>query len=425
MSKKLVFLVIIIFLAGAAIGLFSSSRMVNAGIFEDISSFFKKGLEISAPEEVLAPEEGARVEEEAPLYKPVVAYENAVVQAVQDANPSVVSIIVSKDLPIIERCAVDPFGNLSPNVRDFFGNDFGFGFYEPCQKGTEKKEIGGGSGFIVSEDGLIVTNKHVVLDKDAEYTVLTNSGEKYDAKVIARDPMQDIAILKIDAVGLSPVKLGDSDSLKLGQTAIAIGNALGEFRNTVSVGVISGLARSITASGAGGFVERIEDVIQTDSAINQGNSGGPLLNLWGEVIGVNTAVVIGAQNIGFAIPINRVKRDIKSVKETGTIKTPFLGVRYFIIAPEFSEEHNLPVDYGVILRGTEGGPAVMEGSAAAKAGLQAEDIILEMDGNKITLENTLGSMIHNRNVGDMVTLKVLRDGEEMIFRATLENRPEM
>ena len=264
-----------------------------------------------------------------------------------------------------------------------------------------------------------------MLDKDAEYTVLTNSGEKYDAKVIARDPIQDIAILKIDAVGLSPVKLGDSDSLKLGQTAIAIGNALGEFRDTVSVGVISGLARSITASGAGGFVERIDDVIQTDSAINQGNSGGPLLNLWGEVIGVNTAVVIGAQNIGFAIPINRVKRDIKSVKEKCTIKTPFLGVRYFIITPEFSEEQNLPVDYGVILRGTERGPAIMEESAAAKAGLQAEDIILEMDGSKITPENTLGSMTHNRNVGDAVTLKVLRDGEEMIFRATLENRPEM
>ena len=425
MSKKLVFLVIIILLSGVAIGLLSSSYLVEADIFEDISSFFKKGLEISTPEEVSAPEEEVQTEEKAPIYKPVVAYENAVVAAVQAANPSVVSVIVSKDLPIIERCAVDPFGNLSPNARDFFGRDFGFGFYEPCQKGTEKKEVGGGSGFIVSEDGLIVTNKHVVLDKDAEYTVLTNNGEKYDAKVIARDPIQDIAILKIDATGLSPVKLGDSDSLKLGQTAIAIGNALGEFRNTVSVGVISGLARSITASGAGGFVERIEDVIQTDSAINQGNSGGPLLNLWGEVIGVNTAVVIGAQNIGFAIPINRVKRDIKSVKETGTIETPFLGVRYFIITPEFAKEQNLPVDYGVILRGTEGGPAVMEGSAAAKAGLQAEDIILEMDGNKITPENTLGSMIHNRNVGDMVTLKVLRDGEEMIFRATLENRPEL
>ena len=279
------------------------------------------------------------------LSKPVVAYEDAVIAAVETAAPSVVSIVVSKDLPIIEQCPYNPLGNIPPEFRQFFGDTNGFEFSQPCEKGTERREVGGGSGFVVSGDGLVLTNKHVVSDSKASYTVLTNDGKKHDATVLARDPVQDLAVLKIKAGGFTPAKLGDSDTVKLGQTAIVIGNALGEFRNTVSVGVVSGLARSITASGAG-TIEKIEGVLQTDAAINQGNSGGPLLNLRGEVIGINTAIVSGAQNIGFAIPINQAKRDIESVKRTGNIKTSYLGVRYLLITAEIAKQQTCPLPMG-------------------------------------------------------------------------------
>jgi serine protease Do len=268
-----------------------------------------------------------------------------------------------------------------------------------------------------------VTNKHVVSDKSADYTVLLNDGKKYKAKILARDPVQDIAILKIDASGLPVLELGDSDTLELGQTVIAIGNALGEFRNTVSVGVVSGLSRTITASGANYGSEVIQGVIQTDAAINPGNSGGPLLNLKGQVIGINTAIVSGAQNIGFAIPINNAKRGIKSVKETGVIKTPYLGVRYLIINADIAKKQNLPVDYGALLRGDASGPAVMPNSPASKAGLLAEDIILEVNGVKITEENPLVSVVNKYNVGDEINLKVLRGGNRIDVRVKLEERP--
>lgn len=356
------------------------------------------------------------------LYKPALDYERAVIGAVKRASPSVVSITISKNVPIIENCPTNPFRGIPPEFRQFFGDQF-FEFSEPCERGTELREIGGGSGFTISSDGLILTNKHVVSDRNASYTVFTNDGRKFDAKVLARDPLQDLAIMKINAANLSTVALGDSDSIELGQTAIAIGNALGEFRNTVSVGVISGLSRDVTASG-GGSVENIRGVIQTDTAINPGNSGGPLLNLKGEVIGVNTAVVSGAQNIGFAIPINQAKRDIESVKATGEIQVPFLGVRYVIVTPEIAERQKLPIDRGALVRGTEEGPGVIPDSPAAKAGIQAEDIIFEIAGKKITGDQGLAESISTRKVGDTVALKVLRGGKEITLKATLGKRPE-
>ena len=243
------------------------------------------------------------------LYKPL-DYEDKIISAVKSASPAVVAITVSKNVPIIEQCPYNPFSNLPPEFQQFFGRDIQF--YQPCQKGTKLQEVGGGSGFIISNDGLILTNKHVVSDTAAEYTVFTNDGKKYPAKILARDPNIDIAVMKIDAINLPKVKLGNSDSIQVGQAAIAIGNALGEFRNTVSVGIVSGLSRDITASG-GGVSESITGVIQTDASINLGNSGGPLLNLRGEVIGVNTAMVQGAQNIGFSIPINQVKEIISNI----------------------------------------------------------------------------------------------------------------
>ncbi len=358
-----------------------------------------------------------------PLYKPVIDYEQAVIGAVEKVSPAVVSVIVSKDLPVIEQCPSNPFSNLPPEFQQFFGDQFQFS--QPCQKGTKNQEVGGGSGFIITKDGLIVTNKHVVVDAGASYTVLTNDGKKYDAKVLARHPFLDIAVLKIKPLAddLPVLILGDSDSIKLGQTAIAIGNALGEFRNTVSVGTISGLARTVTAQG-GGTVETIEGVIQTDAAINQGNSGGPLLNLKGEVIGINTAMVEGAQNIGFALPINQVKKAIESVKSTGEIKVPYLGVRYLKITPDLAQKEKLPVENGVLIRGSQDGPSITPDSPAKKAGLQSEDIITELNGEKLDQDNSLAYLIQKYNVGDRITLKILRDGKDMTLQATLEEKPK-
>lgn len=355
---------------------------------------------------------------EAQTYQPTESGEKAVVDVVKLAAPAVVSVIVTKDLPVLERFYTDPF----KDFNEFFGDDFFSPFQIPQyrQKGTEKKEVGGGTGFVVSADGLIVTNKHVVADMEAEYTVLTNEGERYSAKVLARDPVQDLAVIKVEKSGLPTLMLGDSDALQIGQTVIAIGNALGEFRNTVSVGVVSGLRRTITASG-GGAPETIDEVIQTDAAINPGNSGGPLLNLKGQVIGINTAVALGAENIGFAIPANKAKKDIEQVRSGGKITYPFLGVRYVLVTKQIAEANKLPVDYGaLVVRGENSEDlAVAPGSAADKAGLVENDIILELDGVKITAENTLSKLIQKHNVGDEVRLKVLSKGSERIVKAVL------
>lgn len=332
-------------------------------------------------------------------------------EVVKQASPAVVSVIVSKFVSILERDYFNPFGENSP-----------FDIRIPIirEKGKELKEVGGGTGFIVSSDGLIVTNKHVVLDEEAEYTVLTNDGQKYSAKVLDRDPIQDAAVLKIEADNLPTLRLGDSDRLEIGQTVIAIGNALGEFRNTVSAGVISGLLRTITATG-GGFSEQLEEVIQTDAAINQGNSGGPLLSLYGEVIGVNTARDPTAENIGFAIPINKIKKAINDVKTRGEIVYPFLGIRYVLINKALVEAQDLSVNYGVlIVRGDKPREvAIVPDSGADKAGLKEGDIILEIDNKRIDEKNPLAKLILKYYPEDEVSLKVLRDGEEIILKVIL------
>ncbi len=419
MSKKLVFLVIVIALIGSFFGSVFSAKFAAANVLNDFWNFLKKP---AVPNSFLPSSNSGAPQV---LYKPAVDYEAAVVKAVESASPSVVSIIISKDLPVIEQCPGSPFSDLPPEFQDFFGN--GFNFSQPCQKGTKKQEIGGGSGFIISEDGLVITNKHVVADTKADYTVLTNDGKKYEAKVLARDSAQDLAVLKINSVnGKLPVAtLGNSDEIKLGQTAIAIGNALGEFRNTVSVGVISGLARDITASGQGIGAETIQGVIQTDAAINPGNSGGPLLNLRGEVIGINTAIASGAQNIGFTIPINQVKRAIESVKKTGAIKTPYIGVRYLMLSEEISAAQKLPVNYGALVRGTTDGSAVMPDSPAAKSGILAEDIILEVNGEKLDNNKTLSSVIQKYSIGDTLKMKIRRGERTLEVSLTLAERPEL
>lgn len=413
MSKKTLVIIVIAGLIGGFFGSVSTSRFARADLLGNIWDFITGSNATSTPS---APVKTAQ------LYAPTIDYEQAIINAVQAASPSVVSIVISKDLPVIEQCPYDSFGDLPLEFQQFFG-DQGFQFSQPCQKGTKKQEVGGGSGFIISSDGLILTNKHVVSDTKADYTVLTNDGKKYDAKVLARDPAQDLAVLKISAADLPVVALGNSDGLKLGQTVIAIGNALGEFRNTVSVGVISGLARTITAGGASFGSETIQNVIQTDAAINLGNSGGPLLNLKGEVIGINTAVASGAQNIGFTIPINQAKRDIESVKKTGEIKIPYLGVRYTVITDDLAKKEKLSVDHGVLVRGNNDGPAVLKDSPAAKAGIEAEDIIFEVNGVKVDKNNSLGNLIQRYNIGDTIAVKVQRGDKTLDIPVNLTERP--
>jgi len=351
--------------------------------------------------------------------------QSAVIAAVDKVSPAVVSIIITKNLSNIQE--LSPFGQQF--FQQFFGDNFNnfFGQNSPQnQGGTTQQEIGGGSGFIISSDGYIVTNKHVVSDSQADYTVLLNDGRKLPAKVIALDPSSDLGIVKISATNLATVTLGDSSNLKVGQTVIAIGNALGEYRNTVSTGVISGLARSISAGGASFGSEQLAGVIQTDASINPGNSGGPLLDINGNVIGINTAIVQGAQNIGFAIPINEVKASITSVQQYGKIVRAWLGVRYVLIDQALATANKLPVNYGaLIIRGQNPADlAIIPGSPANKAGLAENDIILEANGQKINSANQLSSIIAKAKPGDQMTLKVLHGGKEKTVQVKLAELPQ-
>jgi len=392
--------------------LFIWSSQYFPGQTKDFFRYFKlPQIEFQKPE--IIEEENASHN-----YVSEISYEQAIMDVVSNANQSVVSIVISKDLPVYKQEWVNPFGD-----------GFGFEIQVPqyVQRGTEYKKIGSGSGFIVSTDGLILTNKHVVSDKDADYVIVTNNGKEYPAKILAKDPVQDLALIKIenaDGIKFQPLKLGDSSGIRLGQTAIAIGNALGEFSNTVSVGIISGLSRTISASDqTGSLTETLEDIIQTDAAINSGNSGGPLLNLKGEVIGINTAIAQDAQSIAFAIPINYAKKDIDQVMATNTIVYPFLGVRYAIITKEIKEEYGLSVDYGAfIFSGENGESAITKDSAADKAGIKEKDIILELNGEKITKQNTLAKVIQKYNAGDSINLKILRENNEIKLQVTLGER---
>ncbi len=351
------------------------------------------------------------------------SHEDAVVRTVKTAQPAVVSIVISKDVPIIERYYSNGTGD---SFSQFFGNNpfspFQFQVPQLRQNGTEKKEIGGGSGFLVSSDGLIITNKHVVSDTEAEYMVFLNDGSKHEAKLVARDPVNDIAVIKIDAKNLPYLEFADSSNLQVGQSVIAIGNALGEFRNTVSTGVVSGLSRSITAGDSSGQPEQLNEVIQTDAAINPGNSGGPLLNLSGKVIGVNVAIAQGSQNVGFALPANEVKTTVESVQKTGKISRAYIGVRYTQITPAIKDANKLSVDYGaLILRGEKPEElAVIPGSPANKAGIVEGDIMLEVNGKKLEGTTTLSSVISKKQPGDSVVLKILSKGAEKTVTVKLE-----
>lgn len=270
-----------------------------------------------------------------------------------------------------------------------------------------------GTGFIVKSDGLIVTNKHVVSDTATKFTVYTNEGKYFDAEVKAVDSVFDIAILKINATNLPVVELGTSENLEPGQTAIAIGNALGQYQNSVTVGVVSAVGRVIQAGDANGTnTENLDNVIQTDAAINPGNSGGPLLNIAGQVIGVNTAVDQSGQSIGFAIPVDLVKSALDSYSAKAKIVRPLLGVRYISINKDLASTNNLPVNDGALLYSSTNQPPVISGGPADKAGLKDRDIITKIGDDKITQSTTLVSLVTKHKVGESVKITYLRGGKE-------------
>lgn len=336
-----------------------------------------------------------------------------IVEIAKKVCPAVITIVISKDLPKIEGFYFFPFGEKNlvvPKIEN--------------KNKKEKTKIGGGSGFIVSEDGYVITSNHVVADPEAEYTVILDPEKNYPAKVLSRNPIQDIAILKIDEKNLPYLELGDSETIDLGETVLAVGNPLGEFHDTVSAGIVSGLSRFITArNGFNGASARLKGLIQTDAAINPGNSGGPLVNNQAQAVGVNTAMVMGAQNIGFAIPINYVKKDLEEVHKFGKIKRPFLGIKYIILNKELSQQNKINIDYGaLIIRERLGEEAIMPNSAAAKAGLKEFDIVLEANGEKITDKNPLSEALDKYQVGQEINLKVLRNKKEINIKIKLDER---
>lgn len=318
----------------------------------------------------------------------VVEEENAIISVVEKVSPSVVAIGAMQRV-------FNPFDPFS---------------LPRSQNSTV------GTGFVVSDKGIIVTNKHVVSDPNVRYTVVTRDGKKFEIKKIYRDPVLDLAVVQVEGEKMQALELGDSSKLKVGQTVIAIGNALGRFTNTVTTGVVSGLGRRVVAGDPfSGSAESLDDLIQTDAAINPGNSGGPLLNSAGQVIGVNVATTEGAQNIGFAIPIDAVKNITDEFIRTGSVSRPFLGIRYRFISKDVAIMNEVP--QGAFVQ------EVVAGSSAEKAGIAEGDIITKVDGQAVDSESQISEAIAGKKIGDNLNLTVWNDGKERQVTATLQELP--
>jgi serine protease Do len=338
------------------------------------------------------------------------ADEQKVIATIKQLMPAVVSIAISKHLEDVEREAPHELYSFMPGqAKGHKKGKLKLPSFLADKNGMV--DVGGGSGFIIDESGLVLTNKHVISDPKAAYTVILNSGRKLPAVVVTRDPINDIAILRIEETGLPIIPLADHPHLDLGQNVIAIGNALGMFRNTVSVGIVSGLSRAVIArEDPDAAPQEMRGLIQTDAAINPGNSGGPLVNLDGEAVGVNAAIVFGAQNIGFAIPIQTACRDLADLKQFGHIRRPFLGVRYLLIDEHLKDQMNAPVDYGaLIINESPHDPAVAPGSPADVAGLKLGDIILTINGYRVDLEHSVEEYLDELAVGDYIDVAFMRN----------------
>lgn len=344
------------------------------------------------------------------------------------ANDSVQKQIISSEGDLVRQIAKDVGSAVvSVNVTSSATTQDFFGFAQNSQQESA------GTGVIINNDGTIITNRHVVPSGTTNVSVTLSDGTTLDnVEVLGRtndsDPL-DVAFLRIkDKKGktLTAAKIGDSSKVQVGDKVVAIGNALGQFQNTVTSGIISGFGRSIQAGdGTGASTETLQNLFQTDAAINQGNSGGPLTNLAGEVIGINTAIAGGsAQNVGFAIPVDDIKGLIASVQKNGKLQRPYLGVRYIAITDDVAYEYNLPVKRGAyIAAANRREVSVVSGSPAEKAGLKEKDIITQIDDTKLDEKNSLISVLGRKQVGDKVTLRVLRDGKEQTLTATLQAAP--
>lgn len=383
------------FLIGSAIGLVILAAAMGGAVADRL--FKLKPLDYFFPRTEESFRVGGKIEQR------ILTEESVVIQVAEEVSPSVVTVTVQT--PQRRILEFSPFGGFRSRIE-----------------GGQPQDIG--TGFIVSSDGLVVTNKHVVSDTSASYKVVTQDDKEHGVVQISRDPSNDIAVLKIDpdatpGQALKAVELGDSSNLKVGQFVVAIGTALGEFRHTVTTGVISGLGRGITAGSIfEGYVERLDDVIQTDAAINPGNSGGPLLNSAGQVIGINVALASGAENIGFAIPIDVVKQGLEQFKITGKfVSKPFLGVEYQMISQRAAISNNVSEGAFVI--------NVVESSPAETAGIRPDDIIVKFDGQDVKEESGgLAELISKKKPGDIVSVEIWRDGQTLGLSATLSEFAE-
>ena len=352
------------------------------------------------------PKQAANTEQA--LQQKVLTEESVVIDVAKNVSPAVVTVSMTQQ----------PQQNLAPFFLDPFGV-FSVPGGQQGSQNTTPQTVDIGSGFIVAADGLIVTNKHVVATgSPSQYKVVTKDNKTYTVQQIWRDPVNDLAILKIDASNLPVVAMGDSNNLQVGQFVIAIGTALGEFRDTVTTGVVSGLGRGITAGDAmGGMSEQLSNVIQTDAAINPGNSGGPLLNSVGQVVGVNVAVSQAGQNIGFALPINVVKDTLNTFNTTGKFDRAFLGVQYKSISKDVALLNSVPAGAYIV--------SVVPGSSAADAGVQQGDIVTTFDGKNVA-DSTggLAQLLLTKKIGDKVAVTIYRNGKTVNLTVTLKTEPQ-
>lgn len=339
--------------------------------------------------------------------------ESNLINSIEKVSPAVVSIIAKKEL----QQYYNPFG-----FFNFFGDNFNTPPTET--ENGQKTKVGGGTGFIIDSSGLVLTNKHVVSDNTAEYSVIfSDDNTEMFAEVLSLDPFTDLAVIQLytdegktkKPTDLPLVELGDSSSLKVGSQVIAIGNALSEFSNTTTYGIISGLSRNIQAQDASGSSSKLSNLLQTDASINPGNSGGPLINLAGQVVGINTAVAQSADGIGFAIPINEAKVVVESVLKFGKIVRPSLGIRYIELNKNLANKLNLPVDKGALVTADvqNGIAATLPGSPAEKAGIQAFDIIKSINGTEIDSNNSLTELIQKQKIDDTIKVTVVRNKKEI------------